>query len=117
MTTPNVAIAAATREVQTTLKLPSGIELVVYKGKGKDILTASRMIDVQRDGNMSLVFALASLKCTFDGERKTYEDILELSDEDTFEVLNATTGKARKVVENLLDPAPATPSQPTTLPS
>lgn len=86
-----------TREVQTELELPSGLKVVVYKGKGKDIIAASRLVDTQRDGSFAMLFALASIKCTFDGDRRPYEDILELSDQDAFALLGALMGNANKV--------------------
>jgi hypothetical protein len=100
MTTPNATISTVAREVKTTLKLSSsGLDVVVHKGTGRDILAASRMIDTQRDGSMAMVFALCALKCTFNGERKTYEELLDLSDDDAFELMGAVMGKASKVLD------------------
>lgn len=105
-----MSVIIPAREVQNELELPSGVKLVVYKGKGKDILAASRLVDTQRDGSFALMFALAAIKCTFNGERRTYEDIVELSDQDSFALLGAIMGKGTEAPEFKLPPISSPPN-------
>jgi hypothetical protein len=76
--------------------LPSGTQVSMRRGNGHDIIRASRIVDMQKDGPMSLILAMASVKCTFNGHPLTYEDLLELDDEDCWALIGQTqSGKGQ----------------------
>jgi hypothetical protein len=76
--------------------LPSGKVARMRKGKGKDVIAASRIVGSEMATNpMAIVLAGVAVKTTFDGQYVTYEDLLEFDEEDVWELLGkAQMGKA-----------------------
>ena len=67
--------------------LPSGRAATIRRGKGRDVLRASRMVDVNKEGEFAIALAGLSLKVTVEGKPLTYEDVLELPEEDVWFLL------------------------------
>jgi hypothetical protein len=75
--------------------LPSGKVAKIRKGKGRDIQCASRLVDPQRDGFMSLIIAIVARKTILDDQPITYEDLLDLDEDDAWVLINeGQSGKA-----------------------
>ena len=55
--------------------LPSGVRVNMMPGKGRDLLAAQR---VAGSDSHQVMYALAAGLCTFDGERKVMEDVLDM---------------------------------------
>jgi len=88
--------------------LPSGKRAVMRKGKGKDIVRASRALGTEASNPMALVLAVAAQKCTIEGQPVTYEDLLEFDDEDCW----ALIGRAQKGKELLSQQTTSPNSEP-----
>jgi len=52
----------------------SGKKVKIKNGKGRDLITAQKMAREPEE----VIAALMSVLCVFDGQKKAYEDILEL---------------------------------------
>jgi len=85
---PNIAAASESGAIQLSdgeFVLPSGKVARVRAGKGLDIQRASRIVgDIQKEGPMALVMAIAAIKTTVDGRGITYEDLLEMGEDDVW---------------------------------
>lgn len=51
------------------------------------------MVDLQAEGQMGLLLATVAAKVTIDGQVLTYEDVLEMDDEDVWKLMAAVQGK------------------------
>jgi|GEM_PF-1719741 len=71
--------------------LPSGVRVNMMPGKGRDLLAAQRAAG--SDSNQ-VMYALAAGLCTFDGERKVMEDILEMPLGDVMQLMAKIGGQA-----------------------
>jgi hypothetical protein len=76
-----------------TIDLPSGKKATVRPGTGEDIIAASRMCDMQRDGAMGMMMAMVAVKCRVDGQALTFEDVKAMSDNDVWVLIGACQGK------------------------
>lgn len=81
--------------------LPSGRRYAVRAGTGRDVLAASRTVNMQQDGQFAFVLAIVAQKVTLaepgsdDLRPVTYEELLELGDDDVLALVGAAvSGKA-----------------------
>ena len=91
------------------IKLPSGVIVSMRPGKGRDLLAAQRAAG--SDPNQIMYGLIANL-CTFDGQKKVLEDILEMPLPDVM----VLTGKIGSVAGGDFLPsttAPSSTSQPS----
>jgi hypothetical protein len=77
----------------TEWTLPSGKVAKMRPGTGRDIQRASRIVDTQKDGGFAVVMATAALKTTVDGRPLTYEDLLDLDDNDCWDIIGKSQVK------------------------
>jgi hypothetical protein len=77
-----------------TLTLPSGKAAVVRRGTGDTIMRSARLVGAEDRGNpMALAMAHLAVKLTLDGRHLTYEEVLELDEDDVYALLGMTQGK------------------------
>lgn len=55
--------------------LPSGVRVTMRPGKGRDLLAAQRAAGTD---TVKVTYGLISALCTFDGEKRVLEDILDM---------------------------------------
>lgn len=77
----------------TTLVLPSGITVVMKKGKMRHMLTANKIAGNEKE---NVIPALISVLCTFDGQVKVMEDVLDMELTDSMPLF--------ELVGNLISP-------------
>jgi hypothetical protein len=103
------------RVVECELDLDDDTHVVVHRGTGRDVMRAHSMLTSELQGVPTGIFlALASLKCTFNGQRRTLEDLLEMDSDDVLLLVGlmmagkdrkkmaATKDKTRKAVSQAL---------------
>ena len=71
--------------------LPSGVRVNMMPGKGRDLLAAQRVAGT--DANQ-VMYALAAILCTFDGEHRVMEDILDMPLGDVMQLMTKIGGQA-----------------------
>ncbi len=64
--------------------LPSGVRVNMMPGKGRDLLAAQR---VAGSDSHQVMYALAAVLCTFDGQRKVMEDVLDMPLGDVMQIV------------------------------
>ena len=84
-------------------KLPSGVTVVMREGKGRDLLAAQRAAG--SDAHQIMYGLIANL-CTFDGQKKVLEDVLEMPLADVM----VLTGKIGSVAGGDFLPSPTAAS-------
>jgi len=89
------------------IKLPSGVIVSMRPGKGRDLLAAQRVAG--SDANQ-VIYALIAQLCSFNGQKKVMEDILEMPLGDVMSL----TSKISNVVGGDFLPSPTAAS--STLP-
>lgn len=94
-TTPAAQAGGVVDDGSILLPLSDGRVAKVRKGKGRDIQRASRVVDMQEVGQMGLIMASCAIKTTIEGVPLTYEDMLELPEEDCWSLMGASQGKKR----------------------
>lgn len=87
------AVPPGTKGVKRELTLSDGTQVVIYNGTGRHVRDAGRIADVAKEGVMGYQLALASLLCTFNGQMRTYEDVLEMDMDHTLMLMGAVSGK------------------------
>lgn len=79
-----------------TITLSDGTVATVKRGKGRDLMDAQAAASTPGE----VMFYLIAMLCTFNGEPRTFEDILEM---DLPDVVN---------LQSALEKKPPTPTQP-----
>ena len=85
------------------IKLPSGVFVSMRPGKGRDLLAAQRAAG--QDTHQIMYGLIASL-CTFDGQKKVLEDVLDMPLADVM----VLTGRLGSVAGGDFLPSPTAPS-------
>lgn len=73
-----------------SFNLPSGVRVNMMPGKGRDLLAAQR---VAGDDQHQVTYALAAVLCTFDGERRVMEDVLDMPLGDVMQLMTKISAK------------------------
>jgi len=85
-----------TREVLTSFTLPSGKEVTIYRGKGRDLRLALMAAGPASD-QYRILFAIIARLATIDGKSTTLEGIDDMDLEDVL----ALQGEAGKILNPL----------------